>query len=333
MLTNEKENIKQSTSHDVIKKELATIVKQEAAALLYFTEQVPHAACLLVDSVCSCTGKVIFSGVGKSGLVGQKLAATFSSLGIPSFFLHPVDALHGDLGVIQPQDILIGISKSGKCQELEAIFQSITTICKSALITCSTSIILSASSFVVPLPFTSEACYFKLAPTSSSTLTMAFGDAVGLVASKKRGLSRDDYARVHPSGDLGRQLAGGTVSDFMKQGNEIPLVSLTTSFSGVIEHINKKKLGLTLVADDANQLLGIITDGDIRRACQQGSTLFSLSAADIMTKNPRSTTPFELARHALTYMEDHTITSLAVLSSNKIVGILHLHDLIKAGLR
>lgn len=315
-----------------VKKKLAAIVAQEAAALSLLASQMSDEVSLFVDLVAECQGKVILSGMGKSGLVAQKIAATFSSLGIPSIFLHPVEALHGDLGVVQDRDLFVGISKSGKGAELEAIFQLISS-CRTAFITCSSKIVLSAAQLIVYLPFVDEACYFKLAPTCSSTVTMAFGDAVAIVAGSKRGMGRDDYARVHPAGSLGQQLASGTVAQFMKTGDAIPRIRSNDSFSDAIAEVSKKKLGLVLVNDESNCLCGIITDGDVRRACLLGDAVFLKKAKDIMKKNPWTTAPDELALRALAFMEEHNITSLVVLEKKLVVGVLHMHDLIKAGLR
>lgn len=313
--------------------ELMSVLLSEAQTITHCALNLDARAEMLVTSITECTGKVIFSGAGKSGLVGKKIAATCSSLGIPSTALHAYDALHGDLGFIQANDLFIGISKSARGDELEKIYHSLKKkSVPTALICCCSGKLCEIADIVVQLSFDQEACQFGLAPTSSSTLTMAFGDALAIVASRERGITQTDYAAHHPAGTLGKQLAG-TVSDFMIARADIPLVNRQDSFTTILNTISLKKFGLTIVIDHNDALQGIITDGDIRRACHHGSKVFELTAADIMTLNPKTIHPATPAYQALEQMEFFSITALIVVDSKNVVGLIHLHTLVKAGLR
>ena len=311
------------------------IVLEESFALEHLAKQIPQATASLVQAMINCSGKIIFSGVGKSGIIGKKIAATCSSLGTPSLSIHPTDALHGDMGLIQKNDLFIGISKSGKTVELCKLFdilaaQGIIT----ALITCSKKITLSSVSIIINLPLDQEVSYFKLAPTSSSLITMAFGDAIALVASKLQGFNHEKYAQVHPAGELGKTLSSGLVRSFTKTKSSLPIVEKNSSFFKIIETINNKSLGLTLVQDEQEKIIGIITDGDIRRAClKYYNNLNQQTAFNIMTHQPQSIDADEPAHYALKKMEDFQISSLLVLNQQDILGIIHIHDLVQAGLR
>ena len=335
-----------------IKQELAYVLLQEAASLQTLSNNLPEQVDTLIHkimatTITTTTGKIIFSGNGKSGLVARKIAATFSGLGIPATFLHPTDALHGDLGMVQPNDLFIVLSKSGSVQELEPVFSFLRNQQNSiVLICCALGISSNKVDLTIQLPLEKEACALNLAPTSSSTLMMAFGDALAIVISKLKGFNKHNFARLHPSGTLGKKLLF-TVKDLMTTGNALPLVEPTTPFKDLLFTISSKKLGVAIVVDKQTKLLGIVTDGDLRRACNKGPEVFNKTATDIMTHNPKNIGPTMLALDALAFMEEHKpeITTLVVTETKNVaepeikteaktvIGLLHIHDIIKAGLQ
>ncbi len=317
---------------DTLRASLSSFLHAEADAILSLINHLPPQALTLVEYLLNVHGKVIFSGVGKSGLVAQKLAATHSSLGIPSFALHPSDALHGDIGALQQGDIFIALSKSATGDEFNQIMpilksRGITTF----LLCCKHGVLCDKADVVITLHVEREACPLNLAPTSSSTVMMAFGDAVALTVSSLRGFSEKDFARNHPAGALGKRLLL-TVASIMHKNDELPLLLPTTPFKDVLIAITSKKRGLGIVVDNNHALRGIITDGDLRRACELGPRMFDACAQDIATTQPKFIAPHELAYTALLVMEQHNITSLVVVENEKVVGLIHIHDVIKAGL-
>ncbi|MFA5306670.1 MAG: KpsF/GutQ family sugar-phosphate isomerase [Candidatus Babeliales bacterium] len=319
-------------SPDVLRTSLSSFLRAEADAILSLINHIPTQTLTLINDLLNAQGKVIFSGVGKSGLIAQKLAATYSSLGIASFALHPCDALHGDLGALQRGDIFIALSKSATGDE----FSQILPILKprgitSYLLCCKPGILCEKADAVITLPIEQEACPLNLAPTSSSTAMMAFGDAVALTVSSLRGFNEKDFARNHPAGALGKRLLL-TVASIMHKNDALPLVLPTTTFKDVLIAITSKKRGLGIVVDNNHALRGIITDGDLRRAYERGPRVFDVCAQDIATMNPKFIAPHELAYTALLVMEQHNITSLVVVENEKVVGLIHIHDVIKAGL-
>jgi arabinose-5-phosphate isomerase len=315
-----------------LQESLCAVLHAEADAILSIINNFPPQAVLLVERILKANGKIIFSGVGKSGLVAQKLAATHSSLGIPSFSLHPSDALHGDLGAVQTGDVFIALSKSATGEEFNQILPILTsrgiTTC---LMCCKHGALSNKADIVITLPVEREACPLNLAPTSSSTAMMAFGDAVAVVVSNLKGFGEHDFARNHPAGALGKRLLL-TVSSIMHKDEALPLILPTTPFKDVLVTITSKKRGLGIVIDEHGSLCGIITDGDLRRACECGTKVFDTCALDIATKHPKFIAPNALAYTALRMMEEYNITSLVVVEHEKVVGLVHIHDLIKAGL-
>ena len=328
----------QGASRLSIKQAISSVILQESQALTAVASNIPETASILVNKILENTGKIVFSGIGKSGLVAHKLAATFSSLGIPSIFLHACDALHGDLGVIQQNDILIALSKSGTGTELENIFASLDnnknfTKNYTVLICCNSGNLCNLVDLVVKLPLEREACPLNLAPTSSSTLMMAFGDALAVVVSSMHNFDKNCFARVHPAGALGKRLIL-TVNYFMSSGQNLPVVKKDSNFSEILYIISSKKLGIGVVVDDKNNLCGIVTDGDLRRACDKfGPDVFNKKAIEIMTLNPKTVNIDALAYEALEIMENFNITSLVVVNGKAAVGVIHIHDLIKAGIK
>ncbi len=315
-----------------IQQALVQVLGHEAEAIVSAIDQFPDNAWQLVEAILHTQGKVVFSGVGKSGLVAQKLAATCSSLGIPSFFLHPTDALHGDLGAVRAGDFFVALSKSGVGAEFNDILPLLqSSKIGTCLICCKQGALTEKSDLVVCLPLEREACPLNLAPTSSSTVMMAFGDAVAVVVSSLRGFDKHEFARYHPAGALGKRLLL-TVRSLMHRSAELPLIEPQMLFKDLLVTITSKKLGIGIVVNQDQALYGIITDGDLRRACELGPDVFNKTAADIATHNPKFITPETMAFAALGLMEQYNITSLVVVDRGVVVGLVHIHDLIKAGI-
>lgn len=314
-----------------IKNDLITVLSTEAQAITNLVNNFPESAISLVEKILQTKGRVIFSGMGKSGLIAKKLVATFSSTGTPSLFLHPADALHGDLGMITPGDLFIAISKSGSGVELSQIIPILKSYGNyTSLICCNSGVLSRSVDLTLELPFTQEACQMNLAPTTSSTLCMAFGDAIGVVVSKLKNFNKNDFAKFHPAGALGKRLLL-KVSSLMAN-EDLPFLDQYTNFIDLLYLISSKKLGLGIVVDENKKLLGIITDGDLRRATQLGPKVFDKKPIDIMTKNPKTINQNILAFDALHIMESFNITSLLVEDdNNNIVGVLHINSLLKAG--
>lgn len=320
-------------SRESLKLDLKSILQKEADSILDLIKNLPDESVDLIKMILGTSGKVIFSGLGKSGLVAQKLAATFSSMGVPAIFLHPCEALHGDLGVIQKNDFIIALSKSGTGEELLLILQTLRNKNKTSLICCNDGYLSPLVDLTVKLPFENEACNMGLAPTSSSTLMVAFGDSLSVVLSKLIGFKKQDFARNHPAGALGRQLLS-IVKHFMYIGSSLPFVSKEDSFKNLLSITTEKKLGLAIVVDENKKLLGIVTDGDLRRACDKfGPDLFNKKVADVMTKYVKTIDENSKAYDALKIMEKFNITSLIVLERERVIGLIHLHDLVKAGIK
>ncbi len=312
--------------------ELRAVLALEGGAILHAASGLPDTLSDLCQRVATCKGRIVFSGIGKSGHIARKLSATFSSLGMPALFLHPAEALHGDLGMVAAGDICIILSKSGTGSELKTLIphlQSAGAYC--ALLCCRSGELTTVVDTHVLLPFSQEACPHNLAPTASSTLMLAVGDALAIVASKLRGFSQDDFGRMHPSGALGKSLLL-EVASFMHAGDELPLLEPTTSFPELLVTITQKKKGVGIVAQEG-KLLGVVTDGDLRRACEEGASVFEHTAQQIMSPSPITVTPDMAAFDALQLMEEKEITSLVVARDNHVVGLVHIHDLIKAGIK
>ena len=323
----------ESASHADITAHLVSVISKERQALSLLVEHFPATSVTLVENILNSSGRLVISGHGKSGLIARKLVATFSSLGTPAFFLHPSDALHGDLGMVQPNDFMLVLSKSGTGAEFEQLLPVLRAQGnRTALMCCNKGALTGLVDLVIELPFEHEACEFDLAPTSSSTLMLAFGDAVALTLSKLMSFGKRDFARVHPAGALGRNLLF-MVQHFMVPEASLPFLDIDSSFSDLIVLITQKKFGVGIVVSTGQQLLGIVTDGDLRRACKRGPDVFTTKAFDIMTPHPKTVQPDTPAYQALEIMEDFNITSLVVTNNRRVVGLVHIHDLIKAGIK
>jgi arabinose-5-phosphate isomerase len=282
-----------------------------------------------VELLHGCKGRVVVTGLGKSGLVGRKLAATFASTGTPALFLHTGEALHGDLGMLTATDVMLAISASGETAELIELLETVKRLAVPllALTANPKSTLAQASNVVLDIAVKEEACSLNLAPTASTAAAMAMGDALAIALLERRGFNEQDFAALHPGGRLGNKLR--RVDSLMHQGENAPHVLPTTNMPDVIYEMSRKGLGLAAVTEANGKLLGIITDGDLRRVMQKRQeNVLALTAADCMTKNPITLSRHELAASALRVMEEKKITSLLITDpAGKLEGVLHIHDL------
>ena len=307
--------------------EAKRVILEEAKALRGLAENLDESFKKAVDIILKTKGRVVLTGVGKSGLICKKIAATLSSTGTPAFFLHPADAAHGDLGMVRGDDTVIAVSNSGETVELLNVVPIIKSlgIPVIAVTNNPNSSLAKLADVTLLLHVEKEACPLGLAPTTSTTATLALGDALAAVLMKLKGFTSSDFAKFHPGGKLGIRLS--RVKDLMRTGEEIPVVSPETALKDVIYEISSKKLGATLVIDKG-KLVGIITDGDLRRAFERGVD-FSTKAKEIMTKSPKTIDEDVFAEKAIEKMEKHKITVLPVVSKEGVVvGIIHLHDIL-----
>ena len=306
----------------------------EARAVQALVQRLDAGFSEAVDLLYDCKGKVVVSGMGKSGLIGQKIAATLASTGTPSFFLHPAEGLHGDLGMLARGDVLIAISNSGETQEILQLlpFMERMAIPVMAIVGRMSSTLAKNSTVALDVSVAEEACPMGLAPTASTTATLAMGDALAVALLEKRGFKEQDFAQFHPGGTLGRRLLV-KVRDVMHVGKALPQVRETVSASEAILEMSAKKLGMTTVVDQVGALVGIITDGDLRRFLQQGGDFSNTTARSLASRHPKLIGPDELAAKAVEMMERHSITTLVVADmAKRIVGVVHLHDLLKHGI-
>lgn len=282
-----------------------------------------------VDVLFQCKGRVVVTGLGKSGLIGRKIAATFASTGTPSLFLHPAEALHGDLGMFVRDDALVALSYGGETDEILQLLETVKRlgIRLVSLTGNARSTLAGASDVVLDISVKEEACSLNLAPTASTTAMLAMGDALAIALLERRGFGPDDFAALHPAGRLGKKLQ--RVVGLMHSGDAVPRVDASARMPDVIYEMSKKGLGMTTVVDAGGKLAGIITDGDLRRLMQKrrGETL-ELTAAEAMTRNPVTIEPDALAGAALNIMEQRKITSIVVVDAeHRVAGVVHLHDL------
>ncbi|OSS42062.1 Arabinose 5-phosphate isomerase [Desulfurella amilsii] len=287
----------------------------------------------VIDEIDKCKGRIIFSGVGKSGLIARKIASTLSSIGVPSIFIHPTDAYHGDLGMLKSDDLAVFISNSGNTTELLGLINPIKRMgLKIISIVGNThSELANFSDFVLDASIKEEASPIKLVPMASTTATLVIGDLIACGLIVKRGFKDEDFAMLHPGGSIGKKLLT-YVEGLMHQGKDLPTVNLDDGFEQVLFEISSKRLGVTFVVDDSLVLYGVITDGDLRRILEKFKKMvFDLKAKDMMTKNPKVIEKKALAIKAANLMQNYSITSLAVCENNKIIGVIHIHDIMKAG--
>lgn len=282
----------------------------------------------------SCKGRVILIGMGKSGIIAKKIAATFSSTGTPAYFLHPGEGIHGDLGMIMPGDVVIAISNSGETPELLQVLPVVKRF-NLPLIGMTgnpESTLARRSDVMLDISVEQEACPLNLAPTASTTASLVMGDALAIVLMERKGFTPDDFAMFHPAGSLGKRLLL-TVEEVMHSGEELPVVTLKAPFREALLEITSKKLGVTLVVDEEGKTCGVVTDGDVRRALTRESDITTLLVEEVCTRNPKSIHKEALAATALSLMEQYKITVLAVNTPDGFSeGIVHLHDLLKTGI-
>ena len=319
---------------DIIE-EARRVLRVEAQSLLDLAERINENFSQAVELLYQCKGKVVLMGMGKSGLVGRKIASTFASTGTPAFFLHPAEGVNGDFGMLAKEDVIIAISNSGETRELLEVLPLIKRY-GNRLVTLTgnaKSTLAKAGDIHLDIRVREEACPLGLAPTASTTATLAMGDALAVALMGKKDFKKEDFAILHPGGALGKRLLL-KVQDLMHGGEALPMISEKTLMKEAIFEITSKRLGVTGVFNAEGHLVGVITDGDLRRALEKFSDLFNREASEVMTKNPKWIEKDALAAKAVQRMEEYSITSLFVFNQagDKVpVGIIHLHDLLKAG--
>lgn len=310
-------------------------VRIECKAVKSLEERIDNNFAKAVNLIFNSNGRVVFTGIGKSGLIARKIVATFNSTGTAAIYLHPTDALHGDLGMVREGDTIILLSKAGNTEELLSLIPmlkrlNITII---GMLGNLDSKIANSCDIILDVRVDEEACPHDLAPTSSTTVSLVMGDALAIALLELRGFTAEDFAMLHPGGSLGKRLSL-KISEIMYQGKDIPMVNENDSLKETILEITTKRLGTTCVVDENNKLTGIITDGDLRRLLEKTLNINDLNAIDVMSNNPKTISKGFLASFALQQMENYNITSLIVVNgSNEPEGIIHLHDLVKLGLQ
>jgi arabinose-5-phosphate isomerase len=303
------------------------VLETEAAAILGLIPQLDDSFERAIALLQECPGRVITTGMGKSGIIATKLSATLSSTGTAAAFLHPAEAIHGDLGMVQAGDVVIALSQSGETEELVRLLEAIRRI-GARLISMTgrpQSTLGRASDVTLSCHVAEEACPMNLAPTASTTAALALGDALAMALSRRKGFREQHFADLHPGGGIGKKLM--RIEALMQTGDAIPRVRVDTAMPDVIHEMNSKRLGMTCVVDERGGLAGIITDGDLRRHLTNGGHLLDRKAADIMTVKPVTITGSMLAVEAIRVMEERKITSLVVIGGGKVEGVVHLHDL------
>lgn len=311
------------------------VLQIEADAVSELSERLDDRFAKAVEMVLACNGRVVVTGMGKSGLVCQKMAATMASTGTPTIFLHPAEGVHGDLGMLMKGDVVIAVSNSGETEEITRILPIIKRMGLPliAMAGNSTSTLAKAGDVFLDISIKEEACPLQLAPTASTTVTLAMGDALAVALLLQRGFREEDFALYHPGGALGKRLLL-RVEDLMHVGSDIPIVKTGTPLKDALYEISSKKLGITGVVNEAGELVGVFTDGDLRRKIEQGIEVLNRPICELMGGKPKRILRTNLAAKSLQRMEEYKITSLFVFESDedqKPVGIIHLHDLLKSG--
>jgi arabinose-5-phosphate isomerase len=309
------------------------VLQIEAEAILGLVDRLDERFEKAVRLLLDCRGRVIVTGMGKSGIICRKIAATLSSTGTPAFFLHPAEAIHGDLGVLRSDDVVLALSQSGETDELLRLLESIKRL-GATLITITGvpgSTLGQAADVALDCHVPEEACPLNLVPTASTTAALALGDALAMTLLVAKGFRQEDFANLHPGGKLGRQLM--RAEQLMHGGDDAPIVRTTDPMSAVIYEISRKKLGMSCVVDDGDRLVGIITDGDLRRHMLTAANLLERQADDVMTRHPITVRRETLAAEALHILEQRKITAVVVVDGEqKVLGVVHLHDLWGTGM-
>ena len=310
------------------------VLKIEADSILKLIDRIGDNFDKAIELLYSCKGRVIITGMGKSGLIGKKIAATLSSTGTPSYFLHPAESTHGDSGIITRDDVIIAISNSGETQELLNLLPLIKRfgVPMIGMTGNMSSTLAKASDVVLDIAVEREACPLNKAPTASTTATLAMGDALAVCLLEKRGFSEEDFLIFHPSGALGKGFLYHVKDLMLSDPEKLPIVQENDTFTSVIETISKFKLGMAMIVNGSGKLAGVLTDGDIRRTLIKYPDTVSLLIKDVMTVNPKRISGDEYAASALHLMEKYSITALAVVDSSDMpIGVIHIHDILKAG--
>jgi arabinose-5-phosphate isomerase len=311
------------------------VIRIESEAVAALDSRINGSFADAVEMIFDSKGRVVVTGLGKSGLVARKIVATMNSTGTAAIFLHPADAVHGDLGVVRKDDVALCISKSGDTEELMQLLPLFRRIGMKviSMVGNTGSPLAKQSDLVLDISVKEEACPHDLAPTASTTVTLVLGDALAMALLDKRNFTREDFAMFHPGGNLGKRLLL-RVDEMMISGKDVPIVKQNVSLSVAIVEMTSKRLGATCVVDNAGKLIGVVTDGDLRRLLQRTTNISNLTALDAASKDPKTIRKDLLAALALEEMEDFNITQLIVVDAkHRPIGMLHLHDLVKAGLR
>ncbi len=317
---------------DKIKEIAKATILNEAASVTKLADFVDADFVAVIELILNSKGRVIVTGIGKSANIANKIVATLNSTGTPAIFMHAADAIHGDLGIIQNDDIVVCISKSGNTPEIKVLTPLIRNMGNKivALVSNTDSFLAKQADFILKATVDSEACPNNLAPTNSTTAQLVMGDAVAVCLLNMRGFSTNDFAKMHPGGSLGKKLYT-RISD-LYTNNEVPRVKPDDDINSVIVEISSKRIGATAVLDNENKLLGIITDGDLRRMLQSSPDFQKLRAKDIMTINPKTCAVNDLAINAFHTMENNSITQIVVLDNEEYLGFVHIHDIIREGI-
>jgi arabinose-5-phosphate isomerase len=309
------------------------VLEIEAKAIAALVPRLGEEFIRAVDVLYECQGRVVLTGMGKSGLVAKKIAATLTSTGTPALYLHPAEGVHGDLGMIVRGDVVVAVSNSGSTTEIMEILPSLKRFGATliALVGNVNSVLAQESDVTLDVGVDEEACSLNLTPTASTTAALAMGDALAVALLEKRGFKAEDFASIHPGGRLGRRLIV-RVRDLMRVGSEIPIISEETLMRDAILEISTKRLGLTMVVDGEGRLSGIVTDGDLRRGLEKYSNLLEQQVKECMAMSPKVIDRDELAARAVQVMEHHKITSLLIVDpAGRPDGVIHLHDILQAG--
>ena len=318
---------------DNVLKKAIEVLKIEAQGILSVAERIDNNFVNMVEQICNSRGRLIVGGIGKSGIIGKKIVATLNSTGTRSLFLHPVEAMHGDLGMVSKDDIFLALSNSGETDELNLLIPNVRNIgCTVIAFTGNpNSTLAKQCDIVIDVGVDCEACPMGLSPTTSTTALVAMGDALAVALIDKKHINADDFKKYHPGGALGQRLTCN-VKDLMVTGKKVPIIEEDSSMERAVEVMDRGRLGATLVLQPDQKLSGIITDGDLRRAVAFKKPIFERKVQDVMTKNPRTVGPDSPTYDALNMMEQYQITVLPVTdSSGKVLGILHLHDILGKG--
>ncbi|MCJ7507127.1 MAG: KpsF/GutQ family sugar-phosphate isomerase [candidate division Zixibacteria bacterium] len=314
-------------------KKAREVIRKEAKAIASLEGKLTKEFSRAVDLILNCRGRVIVTGMGKSGIICKKIAATLTSTGISAMFLHPAEGIHGDLGLVQKSDIVIAITKSGETDELYQLIPLFKRL-GVPIITLTGNIkspVAEKSDVVIDVSVDEEACPNNLIPTSSTTAALVMGDALAMALLDRRGFSSHDFALLHPGGNLGKRLLL-KVSDIMHTGNKVPIVNQGANMKEVVLEMTSKRFGATTVVNSKKELVGIFTDGDLRRLIEKSENIFKFKAKEAMNKNPKTIHAEELAAKALNQMEHYKITCLIRIDKKrKPIGIVHMHDLLEAG--